>query len=75
MATERQLRTSSNTFSQKLNAWVGGFQTILKRMGVGNFNWFLHTMLFIHTEQIIEKQKAKERKKEGIDEDDGDDVY
>lgn len=54
-------------------------------MGVGNFNWFLHTMLFIHTEWIIEKQKTKDRKKEGIeldddgdnesDEDDGDDVY
>ena len=38
-------------------------------------SFFLHTMLFIHTERIIEKQKAKERKKEGIDEDDGDDVY
>jgi hypothetical protein len=50
-----------------LNAWVGGFQTILERMGVGNFKWFLHTILFVHTEQMIERQKVKERKKEGMD--------
>jgi hypothetical protein len=65
-----------------LNAWVGGFQTILERMGVGNFNWFWHTMLFVHTEWIIERQKVKVTKKEGMDldddksdEDDGDNVY
>jgi hypothetical protein len=34
----------------------------------GNFNWFLHVMLFMHTLFIIQKQKEKERK-----ENDGDD--
>ena len=24
-----------------------------------NFNWFLHTLLFLHTEQIIMVQKEK----------------
>ena len=34
---------------EQLNAWLGGFETILKRMSTSNFNWFLHTMLFLHT--------------------------
>ncbi|KAF8962231.1 hypothetical protein BDZ97DRAFT_1623880, partial [Flammula alnicola] len=42
---------------EQLNAWLGGFETILKRMTPGNFNWFLHTMLFYHTKYVIAKQK------------------
>jgi hypothetical protein len=26
---------------EQLNAWLGGFETILKRMTVYNFNWFM----------------------------------
>jgi hypothetical protein len=37
----------------------------------GNFNWFLHTMLFMHTVFIIEKQEAK--KKDRRSEDDSED--
>ncbi|KAM6503968.1 hypothetical protein JOM56_000911 [Amanita muscaria] len=29
---------------EQLNAWLGGFESILKRMTPGNFDWFLHTM-------------------------------
>jgi hypothetical protein len=56
-----------------LNAWLGGFQTILKRMTVNNFKWFLHAMLFIHTQRVIQKQKMKEKKaimEEDADEED-----
>ena len=42
-----------------MNAWLGGFESILKRMTVGNFNWFLHTMLFLHTERVIKRQREK----------------
>ncbi|TFK36079.1 hypothetical protein BDQ12DRAFT_699783 [Crucibulum laeve] len=28
---------------EQLNAWLGGFESILKRMTPSNFNWFLHT--------------------------------
>ena len=35
---------------EQLNAWLGGFEPILKRMLPCNFDWFLHTMLFLHTE-------------------------
>jgi len=57
---------------EKLNAWLGGFETILKRMTVYKFNWFLHAMLFIHTQQVIKKQRLRDNKEgdqdeEGID--------
>jgi hypothetical protein len=42
---------------EQLNAWLGGFEPILKRMTPGNFNWFLHTMLFYHTQRVIDKQQ------------------
>jgi hypothetical protein len=40
---------------------------MLKRMTVYNFKWFLHAMLFIHT-QVIAKQRMKDRM-EGDEED------
>ena len=43
-----------------LNAWLGGYQSILKCMTPGNFNWFLHTMLFYHTKYVIQKQQKKQ---------------
>jgi len=43
---------------------MGGFESIISTMNGGNFNWFLHTMLFMHTMFIIEKQEEKKRKKE-----------
>ena len=56
---------------EQLNAWLGGFETILKRMTAGNFNWFLHTMLFYHTQHVIHKQSLK--KKRGTGTNDGGD--
>ncbi|KAM6491044.1 hypothetical protein JOM56_013284 [Amanita muscaria] len=44
---------------EQLNAWLGGFESILKRMTPGNFDWFLHTMLFYHTIQVLKKQKQR----------------
>jgi len=32
-------------------------------MKPGNFNWFLHTMLFYHTKHVIIQQKRKEKTK------------
>jgi len=61
---------------EQLNAWLEGFETILKRMSAGNFNWFLHTMLFIHTQRILEKiaeKKRKKSKKNKVDDSDEDD--
>jgi hypothetical protein len=30
-------------------------------MNGGNYNWFLHTMLFMHTLMVIDKQETKSR--------------
>ena len=47
---------------EQLNAWLGGFESILKHMTPGNFNWFLHTMLFYHTKHVLKIQRQKEKK-------------
>ena len=51
---------------EQLNAWLGGYQSILICMTPGNFDWFLHTMLFYHTKYVLQKQKLKKKK---LDED------
>jgi len=38
-------------------------------MSLGNFNWFLHTMLFLHTERVIKRQVEKQKKKDENDAD------
>ena len=45
---------------EQLNAWLGGFDSVLRKMTPGNFNWFLHTMLTYHTSHVCRKlAKAK----------------
>jgi hypothetical protein len=39
---------------EQLNAWLGGFESMMRKMTVGNFNWFLHTMISYHTKLVIE---------------------
>ena len=55
-----------------MNAWIGGFQPVLNRMTPNNFNWFLHSLLFLHTQRVIKAQIDK-AKKEDIGDDDNDD--
>ena len=38
---------------------MGGYESMLKKMTPGNFNWFLHSMLFYHTKHVIKKQEEK----------------
>ncbi|KIJ97349.1 hypothetical protein K443DRAFT_105788 [Laccaria amethystina LaAM-08-1] len=45
---------------EQFHSWLGGFESILKRMKSGNFDWFLHTMLFYHTQHVIRKQAQQE---------------
>ncbi|KAF8870353.1 hypothetical protein CPB84DRAFT_1908281 [Gymnopilus junonius] len=72
-------RAYNTEASEQLNAWLGGFESILKQMKIGNFDWFLHTMMFYHTQQVIAKQKKKEKvvnmqqEEEEEEEDDDDD--
>ena len=43
---------------------------MLKRMTVYNFKWFLHAMLFIHTQRVIQKQAIKNRREEDEEDED-----
>jgi len=56
--------------SSELNAWLEMFQLILNRMTIDNFRWFLHVMLFTHTQRVIQKQKDKEKVEENVNEED-----
>ena len=47
---------------EQLNSWLGGYESILKHMTPGNFNWFLHAMLFYHTKSVIKQQQRKKKK-------------
>ena len=40
---------------EQLNAWLGGFESILKQMTSKNFNWFMHVMLFYHVKHVFGK--------------------
>lgn len=57
-----QFREFNTEACEQLNSWLGGFESILKRMTVHNFNWFLHAMLFYHCNFMLTK-KAESRKK------------
>ena len=62
---------------EQLNAWIGGFQSILNQMTPNNFKWYLHVLLFIHTQRVIKRQMAKvedEEEDEGEDEDEDDGI-
>jgi len=57
---------------EQLNAWLGRFESILRKMTVGNFNWFLHTMLFYHTQMVLKKQTKWESSRSDDSFDDSD---
>ena len=42
-------------------------------MVTGNFNLFLHTMLFYHTRYVLEKQNRRRENGENNDDDDDED--
>jgi hypothetical protein len=42
-------------------------------MTPNNFNWFLHSLLFLHTQRVIKAQQDKAKKSEDEDEDDDED--
>jgi len=55
---------------EQLNLWLGGYESFLKCMTPGNFNWFLHTMLYYYTKYVWGKQQLqKEREKRKIQDD------
>lgn len=67
-------RAFNTQVCEQLNAWLGGFAPILKRMTPGNFNWFCHTMPFYHTKHVIAQQKRKAKAHKDISDDDEEDL-
>ena len=60
---------------EQLNSWLGGFESILKSMVPGNFDWFLYIMLFYHARNVLKKQDKKRGNDDNDDEgDDTDDT-
>ena len=51
---------------------MGGYESMLKKMTLGNFNWFLHSMLFYHTRHVLARQKEKADKKRNSSDSDSD---
>lgn len=49
-------RTFNTQASEQLNAWISSFQSILKRMVISNFKWYLHSLFYMHTKRVIQKQ-------------------
>ena len=52
-----KVREFNTEACEQLNAWLGGYESMLKRMTVENFNWFLHVMLFYHLKYVLAKQE------------------
>ncbi|KAF8979686.1 hypothetical protein BDQ17DRAFT_1394497 [Cyathus striatus] len=44
---------------EQLNSWLGEFESIMKCMTPSNFNWFIHSMIFYHTQQVIKRQNSQ----------------
>ena len=53
-----KVREFNTEACEQLNAWLGGYESILKRMTVENFNWFLHVMLFYHVKYVLAKKTS-----------------
>jgi hypothetical protein len=49
---------------EQLNSRLGGYESILKCMIPGNFDWFLHAMLYYHTKHVLRKQNMKRKMEE-----------
>ena len=65
----RELNTQT---CEQLNAWLGGFKSILKRMTSKNFNWFIHVMLFYHVKLVLGKLSVVPPLSDNRDDDDND---
>ncbi|KAF8986929.1 hypothetical protein BDQ17DRAFT_1393592 [Cyathus striatus] len=55
-----QDRDAFNTQAcEQLNSWLGGFESIMKCITPSNFNWFIHSMIFHHTQHVIKWQNSQ----------------
>ncbi|KAF8984862.1 hypothetical protein BDQ17DRAFT_1393809 [Cyathus striatus] len=64
VVVERDINAFNTQACEQLNAWLGGFQGILNRMSVDNFNWTTHALLYIHTQRVVQKQSKRNNQNE-----------
>ena len=55
-----QWREINTQVCEQLNAWLAGYESILKRMTSQNFNWFIHAMLVYHVKHVLAKKTSME---------------
>ena len=55
-----QWRALNTQVCEQLNAWLAGYESILKRMTSQNFNWFIHAMLVCHVKHVLAKNTYME---------------
>ena len=53
-----QWREFNTQVCEQLNAWLAGYESILKRMTSKNFNWFIHSMIVYHVKYIFAKMES-----------------
>ena len=53
-----QWREFNTQVCEQLNAWLAGYESILKWMTSKNFNWFIHTMIVYHVKHVLAKMKS-----------------
>ena len=58
---------------EQLNAWLAGYEYILKKFTIWNFNWFLHAILYIHSKKVLKKRAQKSDSTDSEDSDTDDD--
>ncbi|KAH6902652.1 hypothetical protein BKA70DRAFT_1434983 [Coprinopsis sp. MPI-PUGE-AT-0042] len=44
---------------EQLNSWLASYDPILKRMTIHNFNWLLHSLLFLHSKRVLQRCARK----------------
>ncbi|TFK31439.1 hypothetical protein BDQ12DRAFT_618892, partial [Crucibulum laeve] len=47
--------------TQVRHIFVASFQSSVSKMNIENFNWTMHLLLFIHTQQIIKKTTEEKK--------------
>ncbi|KAH6871168.1 hypothetical protein BKA70DRAFT_1131113 [Coprinopsis sp. MPI-PUGE-AT-0042] len=47
---------------EQLNSWLASYDPILKRMTIHNFNWLLHSLLFLHSKRVLQRRARKAAK-------------
>jgi hypothetical protein len=50
-----QWREFNTQVCEQLNAWLAGYESILKQMTSKIFNWFIHTMIVYHVKHVFTK--------------------